>query len=114
MFGNFGYGRRYVARLEVDPTTGEVHLLTLDLLGVHRLVLPREDLGRDSDHHGQSNGRVAVNAAWWKVPVRGYRAPFILDARGVVHDRAAFCWLVRLRPPDRLEGERDLAARRSG
>ncbi|HEY8469951.1 MAG TPA: hypothetical protein VIL18_09930 [Longimicrobiales bacterium] len=108
------YGRRYVARLEIDETTGEVHLLTLDLFGVNRLVPPREDLGRGSYHHGQMRGRVVVDAPWWTVPVRGFRVPFILDAQGTVHDEQTFWSLLRLRAPDRCEGERDLAARRSG
>ena len=109
------YGRRHVARLEIDETTGEVHLLTLDLFGLHRLVLPREDLGRGRYHRGQMEGRIAVDAPWWTLPVRGYRVPFIVDAQGTVHDAKTFRSLLRRRPAAggahgrkaRLQGRRD-------
>lgn len=95
------YSRRYVARLELDDTTGEVHLLTPGLFGVRRLVLRRDDFGRGRYYHGRFEaGYRRVNAPWWTMPVRGYRIPFLLDAQGVVRDHRAVGSLLRLRGAD--------------
>jgi hypothetical protein len=94
------YGRCYVTRLARDAEAGVLHVRTL--LGRARTI-PTADLLRGDYRAGRSGGRIAVNAPWLSLRVRGRRLPYVLDLQGEIPDLPA---LLRSLDGDRGSGRR--------
>jgi hypothetical protein len=84
--GMWLYGRCYVARVEFDPNSKQLHLYTVGFLGSRKHVLDGEAVRPGRWHEGRFEGDIEVNAPWRSARVAGRRLPLILDGQGVVLD----------------------------
>ncbi len=93
--GMWLYGRCYVARIELDEATQQLHVYTLRFFGTARQVYDVSSVVSMRRHRGRLTTLwLTVDAPWHTLWIAGRRLPLILDTQGeVLHQR----WMRRLR-----------------
>lgn len=93
--GMWLYGRCYVARLELDEATQQLHVYTLRFFGTARQMCDVSDVMGGRRHRGKFTTLwLRVDALWRTLRIAGRWLPLILDLQGeVLHPG----WMRRLR-----------------
>ncbi|HKP76299.1 MAG TPA: hypothetical protein VJT67_12300 [Longimicrobiaceae bacterium] len=88
--GTCVYGLCYVSRIELDRAAGVARVHVTGWVSGRSFDVRPEDFVSARGHDGYfDGGRMAVNAPWTTVRIRGRRLPLILDDMGDFIDREA-------------------------
>ncbi|MFQ5340281.1 MAG: hypothetical protein ACE5F6_01910 [Anaerolineae bacterium] len=92
--GMWLYGRCYVARIELDEETHQLHVYTVGFFGTARHVYDGTDIVGGHHHRGKLVTLwLSVNAPWRSIWIAGRRLPLIIDEQGEVLHKG---WMSRL------------------